>query len=305
MLKIGCTRIFKSCKYITKILSRIQTDLHKIPTRNWQEPFQKVKTWAYRNFRKIKQTTFQTAFLIAQENLEPLQATQQPQPSFSNNSFAVLADNERLPQRPLPMRPNKPHTSNVTTYISEEITRISTNQSQPNSRQWSPLDQPTETNEDWLYIKAITYAAQLNTPTGPSEPTSDSNQTPPPNHHRNPKPSPNTNPTLTPTPIATLTTRLSPTPTPAAPPPLTLTHTAPLPRHYQRTDDSATVQQHCPGEPTRIPDHTQSQIQIESYPGAKFLHAANHLDKAKTDRGVTKVILSFGINNKDQKVKDS
>ncbi|MGH0186679.1 UNVERIFIED_CONTAM: hypothetical protein FKN15_022275 [Acipenser sinensis] len=55
----------------------------------------------------------------------------------------------------------------------------------------------------------------------------------------------------------------------------------------------------------RIPDHTQSQIQIESYPGAKFLHAANHLDKAKTDRGVTKVILSFGINNKDQKVKDS
>ncbi|MGH0173673.1 UNVERIFIED_CONTAM: hypothetical protein FKN15_005532 [Acipenser sinensis] len=101
-------------------LSRIQTDLHKIPTRNWQEPFQKAKTWAYRNFRKIKQTTFQTAFLIAQENLEPLQATQQPQQSLSNNSFAVLADNEHLPQRPLPKRPNKPHTSNVTTYISEE-----------------------------------------------------------------------------------------------------------------------------------------------------------------------------------------
>ncbi|MGH0174774.1 UNVERIFIED_CONTAM: hypothetical protein FKN15_001567 [Acipenser sinensis] len=122
-----------------------------------------------------------------------MQATQQPQPSLSNNSFAVLADNEPLPQRPLPKRPNKPHTSNVATYISEEITRISTNQSQPNNnnRQRSTLDQPTETNDDWLYIKALTYAAQLNTPTGPSEPTSDSNQTPPPNHHPNPNPNPN------------------------------------------------------------------------------------------------------------------
>lgn len=130
-------------------LSKIQTDLYKIPTRNWQEPFQKAKTWAYRNFRKkIKQTTFQTAFLIAQENLEPLQATQQPQPSLSNNSFTVLADNEPLPQRPLPKRPNKPHTSNVATYISEEIIRISTNQSQPKQQHQTeePL-RPTNRNK--------------------------------------------------------------------------------------------------------------------------------------------------------------
>lgn len=52
---------------------------------------------------------------------------------------------------------------------------------------------------------------------------------------------------------------------------------------------------------SRIPTQTESNIQIESYPGATFKHAEALLARTTVSKDVERVILSFGINSKYQK----
>ncbi|KAJ8350983.1 hypothetical protein AAFF_G00168720 [Aldrovandia affinis] len=63
--------------------------------------------------------------------------------------------------------------------------------------------------------------------------------------------------------------------------------------------------EHHPGglQPLQDPILLQGDLQIDSYPGATFLHAAGLLEKTAVDPKVQRVILSFGINNKDQHPK--
>lgn len=56
----------------------------------------------------------------------------------------------------------------------------------------------------------------------------------------------------------------------------------------------------------RMPDHFVKDLQMESYPGANFRHAQAILEKAVTEtNNVEKVILSFGINSRDQRAKET
>lgn len=50
----------------------------------------------------------------------------------------------------------------------------------------------------------------------------------------------------------------------------------------------------------RIPPSRNGQIQIESYPGANFYHFLNLLETASVCEGTGMVVLSVGLNNKDQ-----
>ena len=56
---------------------------------------------------------------------------------------------------------------------------------------------------------------------------------------------------------------------------------------------------------SRIPSFQTPDMQIESYPGATFLHAEVLMKKTKMMIKVEKVVLSFGINNKNQKLKET
>lgn len=51
---------------------------------------------------------------------------------------------------------------------------------------------------------------------------------------------------------------------------------------------------------SRIPHFTDEQIQVDSYPGANFLHIAKILKQTDPNPDTQKVVLSLGINNKDQ-----
>lgn len=49
---------------------------------------------------------------------------------------------------------------------------------------------------------------------------------------------------------------------------------------------------------SRIPKFSNNNIQLDSYPGAKFIHGTSILNKLNQCPETQKVILSFGINNK-------
>lgn len=55
----------------------------------------------------------------------------------------------------------------------------------------------------------------------------------------------------------------------------------------------------------RITDHHFENLQIDSYPGATFRHAENVINKAQVHVRVAIVILAFGINHRNQKVKET
>jgi hypothetical protein len=58
---------------------------------------------------------------------------------------------------------------------------------------------------------------------------------------------------------------------------------------------------------SHIPDHRILGLQIESYPGAHFRHAQALFEKTFPRRGliVEKIILSFGINSRGNKSKET
>lgn len=56
---------------------------------------------------------------------------------------------------------------------------------------------------------------------------------------------------------------------------------------------------------SRIPPHTISNLQIESFPGANFRHIQEVLQKATVHVKVEKLVLSFGINCRSQKAKET
>lgn len=56
---------------------------------------------------------------------------------------------------------------------------------------------------------------------------------------------------------------------------------------------------------SRIPYHFISNLQIDSYPGANFRHAQALLMKATSSVVVEKVVLSFGLNSRNQKAKET
>lgn len=56
---------------------------------------------------------------------------------------------------------------------------------------------------------------------------------------------------------------------------------------------------------SRIPSFKSPNLQIDSYPGATFLHPEVLMKKAKSTTKVEKVVLSFGIHNRNQKVKET
>lgn len=55
----------------------------------------------------------------------------------------------------------------------------------------------------------------------------------------------------------------------------------------------------------RIPDHQFEGLQIDSFPGSTFRHAEAILARAHITTEVEKVVLSFGINHKAQKAKET
>ena len=56
---------------------------------------------------------------------------------------------------------------------------------------------------------------------------------------------------------------------------------------------------------SRVPPFTASDLQIDSYPGATFRHAGAILARATSSVEVETVILSFGLNNRSQNVKQT
>ncbi|KAF5883739.1 proteoglycan 4-like protein [Clarias magur] len=55
----------------------------------------------------------------------------------------------------------------------------------------------------------------------------------------------------------------------------------------------------------RITEHHFENIQIHSYPGATFNHAETLINKAHVQTKVETVILTFGINHRNQKLKET
>lgn len=53
----------------------------------------------------------------------------------------------------------------------------------------------------------------------------------------------------------------------------------------------------------RLPTHNYPELQIDSFPGAKWQHAANLLNGATIVEEPQKIILSFGLNNRQQRFK--
>ncbi|CAK6984936.1 hypothetical protein D5F01_LYC25055 [Scomber scombrus] len=56
---------------------------------------------------------------------------------------------------------------------------------------------------------------------------------------------------------------------------------------------------------SRIPPYSIGDLQVESYPGATFRHAEAILTKATSQLIVEKVVLSFGLNSRSQKAKET
>lgn len=56
---------------------------------------------------------------------------------------------------------------------------------------------------------------------------------------------------------------------------------------------------------SRIPTYHIPDLQVDSFPGATFLHAETLLNKASINTKVEKVVLAFGMNHRDQKVKET
>ena len=56
---------------------------------------------------------------------------------------------------------------------------------------------------------------------------------------------------------------------------------------------------------SRLPSFQIPDLQIDSYPGANFRHAGAILSKATVLTGVEKLILSFGINCRSQKIRET
>lgn len=56
---------------------------------------------------------------------------------------------------------------------------------------------------------------------------------------------------------------------------------------------------------SRIPEHCFENLQIDSYPRARFRQAEAIISKAHIHTEVEKVFLAFGINNKSQKFKET
>ena len=54
-----------------------------------------------------------------------------------------------------------------------------------------------------------------------------------------------------------------------------------------------------------IPEFHFQNLQIESFPGANFWHAEQLMTKATIRTRVTKIVLAFGINNRDQKFRET
>ncbi|TNN26528.1 hypothetical protein EYF80_063334 [Liparis tanakae] len=52
---------------------------------------------------------------------------------------------------------------------------------------------------------------------------------------------------------------------------------------------------------SRLPAHKVQNLQLDSFPGATFQQAGDILQKIQTTQGVSKVILSFGFNDRTQK----
>uniref|UniRef100_A0AAV2M9E4 SGNH hydrolase-type esterase domain-containing protein n=1 Tax=Knipowitschia caucasica TaxID=637954 RepID=A0AAV2M9E4_KNICA len=55
----------------------------------------------------------------------------------------------------------------------------------------------------------------------------------------------------------------------------------------------------------RIKDHTFASLQIDSFPGANLLHAAELLSNTPNQPQVESVVLSFGLNNRQQKQSET
>ncbi|KAL3973715.1 hypothetical protein ACER0C_022341 [Sarotherodon galilaeus] len=55
----------------------------------------------------------------------------------------------------------------------------------------------------------------------------------------------------------------------------------------------------------RFPSHSLSDLQIDSFPGANFRHAQALLRKATVHSNVEKVVLAFGLNNRNQSAKET
>ncbi|KAA0710783.1 hypothetical protein E1301_Tti022391 [Triplophysa tibetana] len=55
----------------------------------------------------------------------------------------------------------------------------------------------------------------------------------------------------------------------------------------------------------RFPTVEASDLQMDSYPGASFFHATDLLKKATITTDVEKLVLSFGINNRQQRLKQT
>lgn len=56
---------------------------------------------------------------------------------------------------------------------------------------------------------------------------------------------------------------------------------------------------------SRIPEYNIPDLQIDSYPGANFRHAQALMAKSRSNVVVEKVVLSFGINSRGQKAKET
>lgn len=56
---------------------------------------------------------------------------------------------------------------------------------------------------------------------------------------------------------------------------------------------------------SRIPSYDNPDLQIDAYPGANFRHAEALMNKCTSHVTVEKVILSFGINHRRQKAKET
>lgn len=55
----------------------------------------------------------------------------------------------------------------------------------------------------------------------------------------------------------------------------------------------------------RFPSHSLPDLQVDSFPGANFRHAQALLRKATIHSNVEKVVLAFGLNNKNQSAKET
>lgn len=55
----------------------------------------------------------------------------------------------------------------------------------------------------------------------------------------------------------------------------------------------------------RFPTHVVPDLQIDSFPGANFRHAQALIRKATVHSNVEKVVLAFGLNNRNQGAKET